>query len=162
MNAIGIGLLLWMASDPSVAQRKDGIRSVAWLQGAWERITPQQTVEEQWLAPRGNTMIGVGRTVKGDSLIEYELIILRARGADLVYEAHPSGQAPAEFRSRSVTDHSVVFENLQHDFPQRVGYELRGADSLIAWIEGPRDGKTQRIEFPYRRLWSTTPRRTQP
>lgn len=162
MNMFTFGLLLWMAADPSTAQRRDGIRAVAWLQGAWERVTPQQTVEEQWLAPRGNTMMGIGRTVKSDSLVEYEMIILRARGSQLVYEAHPSGQAPAEFRSKSVSDSSVVFENLEHDFPQRVGYELRGADSLIAWVEGPSKGKTKRVEFHYRRLWSATPKQSSP
>src|SRR5678816_1602870 len=81
MYVVCLMLLFFMAPDPSAAQRRDGIRAVAWLQGAWERITPQQTVEEQWLAPRGNTMIGIGRTVKGDSLVEYEMIILRARGS---------------------------------------------------------------------------------
>jgi len=45
----------------------------------------------------------------------------------------------------------VVFENLQHDFPQRVGYK-RDGDALLAWIEGPRNGQTRRIEFPYRKV----------
>ena len=53
----------------------------------------------------------------------------------------------------------MVFENLQHDFPQRVAYERQGAD-LLAWIEGPSKGTMlgtapgplQRIEYPYRRV----------
>ena len=29
-----------------------------------------------------------------------------------------------------------MFEDLLHDFPQRIGYRLIGPDSLLAWIEG--------------------------
>jgi hypothetical protein len=45
----------------------------------------------------------------------------------------------------------VVFENPKHDFPQKVGYQRDGADTLLAWIEGTDKGQTRRIEFPYRR-----------
>lgn len=128
------------------------INRVAWLTGCWESRSPRDTVEEQWMAPRGRTMIGMGRTIRGDSLFEFEQIVLRERDGRLVYEAHPSGQARASFTSTTVTDSSVVFENLQHDFPQLVGYDRRGTDSLIAWIEGPRGGQMRRIPFPYARV----------
>ena len=104
------------------------------------------------MAPRGGTMIGVGRTVRGDSLAEYELTVLRAVNGTLAYEAHPSGQTGTTFTARAATDSTIVFSNPTHDFPQRVGYRRVGADSLVAWIEGERDGRTRRIEFPYRRV----------
>lgn len=97
-------------------------------------------------------MLGTGRTVRGDSLIEYEFVALRRKGEQLAYEAHPSGQAGATFVSIAITDSSVTFENLANDFPTRVGYNRRGADSLIAWISGPRGGTTRRIDFPYKRV----------
>jgi hypothetical protein len=53
--------------------------------------------------------------------------------------------------SRTVTDSTVVFENLQHDFPQRIGYEMNGPDSLTAWIEGPHQGRQRRIGYMFRR-----------
>jgi hypothetical protein len=61
------------------------------------------------------------------------------------------GQPTAVFLSRTVSDSSVLFENLQHDFPQRVGYARSGANALLAWIEGTQQGKVRRIEFTYRR-----------
>ena len=77
--------------------------------------------------------------------------ILREDGARLAYEAHPADQAVTVFHSTVVTESSAVFENLEHDFPQRVGYERNG-DALTAYIEGPMNGQTRRIEFPYRRV----------
>ena len=69
-----------------------------------------------------------------------------------MYTARPSGQAEASFTSTQVDDSSVTFANPQHDFPQRIGYRRRGADSLVARIEGDMGGKTKTIEFPMRRI----------
>ena len=96
-------------------------------------------------------MLATARTVRRDSLTEFEFVVLREKSERLAYEAHPSGQRGATFLSVALSDSSVTFENLQHDFPQRVGYTRRGADSVVAWISGPRRGTTRRIEFPYKR-----------
>lgn len=149
-----IGCVLVLAAlvaSSASAETAIGIQRVAWLSGCWEAVSPQRTVEEQWMAPRGPCMVGAGRTVRGDSLSEYELVIVREAGDRLAYEAHPSGQATATFVSIIATESTVVFENRDHDFPQRVGYRRIGLDSLLAWIEGNREGKERRVEFPYRR-----------
>jgi hypothetical protein len=144
-------LLLMFKFAFQVPARSSGIDDVAWLTGCWEYSSGARTVEEHWLAPRGRTMMNAGRTVNGDKLVEFETVIIREQDGRLAYEAHPSGQPSAVFLSQRVADREVVFENLQHDFPQRVGYK-RDGDSLVAWIEGPRNGQTRRIEFPYHRV----------
>ena len=101
-------------------------------------------------------MLGVSRTVRGDSTVEHEMILLREQADRLAYEAHPSGQDVATFLSTGITDTSIVFENRTHDFPQRIGYERRGTDSLVAWIDGTMAGRTRRVDFRYRR--ATCPR----
>ena len=102
------------------------------------------------MSPRGHSMVGMSRTVRGGNLVEHELVVVREQGDQLAYQAHPSGQASAVFMSRSLQEGEVVFENLQHDFPQRIGYQRKGT-ALLAWIEGPQHGQTRRIEFPYHR-----------
>jgi len=144
-------ILIAVAFHGALAAQRAGVQRVAWLQGCWAVVSPERTIEEHWMVPRGKSMVGVGRTVRGDTLVEYELVLIREQGDQLAYEAHPAGQPAAVFLSREVTDSSVLFENLQHDFPQRVGYSRRGADSLLAWIEGTQQGQVRRIEFPYRR-----------
>lgn len=129
-----------------------GIGRVAWLSGCWEARSPGGTVEEQWMAPRGRSMVSMSRTVRGDSVVEYEQVVLREQGDRLAYEAHPSGQVGGVFLSVSLSDSTAVFEDAQHDFPQRVGYHRRGADSLLAWVEGTVGGRSHRVEFPYARV----------
>ena len=127
------------------------ITAVGWLQGCWQMSAGDRVVEEQWMAPRGGVMLSVGRTVRGDRLIEYEWVLLRENGGALEYEAHPSGQPSAVFTAKTATATEVVFENPAHDFPQRVGYK-RDGDALLAWIDGTTGGKSRRVEFPYRRV----------
>jgi hypothetical protein len=146
--AVMVSVYVALQAAPS---QPPGIDDVAWLTGCWEYSSGSRTVEEHWLAPRAHSMVNVGRTVQADKLVEYEVVLIREQDGRLAYEAHPSGQPSAVFISRTVNATEVVFENLQHDFPQRVGYK-RDGDGLLAWIEGPRNGQTRRIEFPYRKV----------
>ena len=149
MRMCFVVLSILAASLVTVAAQQ--IQRLSWLVGCWEAVSSERTVEEHWMAPRGGSMVGVGRTVRGQTLVEFELVVIREQGDRLAYEAHPSGQPSAVFLSRELTDSTVVFENLEHDFPQRIGYQRKGPDALLAWIEGSRQGKFRRIEFPYRR-----------
>ena len=147
MTMIALVLAAAAAAAPAAS---GGIDQVKWLAGCWESVDPARGIEEQWMAPRGGTMLGAGRTVRGGKLVEYELVLIKDDGDRLAYEAHPSGQPSATFLAKETGPTRVVFENLEHDFPQRVGYELTG-ETLNAWIEGTRGGTTKRIDFPYRR-----------
>jgi hypothetical protein len=134
------------------AQDAPGISRVAWLQGCWEASSPQRTIAEHWMAPHGGSMLGMSRTVRGGRLAAHELIVLREQDDRLAYEAHPSSQAATVFLSTGVSDTAALFENPEHDFPQRVGYRRIGGDSLLAWIDGTAGGETRRVEFRYRRI----------
>jgi len=129
-----------------------GVERVAWLQGCWQMASNGRTIEEQWTAPRGGVLLEMGRTIRDGRLVEFEFVVLREEGEQLAYEAHPSGQPSAVFHARDVTDARVVFENPEHDFPQRVGYERRGPDALAAWIEGTVNGRERRVDFAYQRV----------
>ena len=145
-------LILLSGALTATPQSAGAVDRLAWLSGCWEATSAQRTVEERWMAPRGGTMLGTGRTVRDGRTVEYEFIVLREQDGRLAYEAHPSGQDSAVFLSRDANGDGAVFENPQHDFPQRVGYERRGSDGLLAWVEGTRNGQVRRIEFPYTRV----------
>jgi hypothetical protein len=145
-----VTMAAWAWSAQGTAQALT-IDKVGWLQGCWQLTSGERVVEEQWMAPRGKSILGMGRTVRGDTLVEYESVLIKQQDGRLAYQAHPSGQPSATFLASTATDAEVVFENPTHDFPQRVGYRRDGPDSLVAWIDGVREGKTRKVEFPYRR-----------
>src|SRR5436305_978777 len=92
------------------------IEHVAWMQGCWQVGAGPRIVEEQWMAPRGGVMLGMGRTVRNGTLVEYESVVLREQDGRLAYDAHPSGQPSAVFLSQRLEGSTVVFENPNHDF----------------------------------------------
>lgn len=144
-------ILLLVSVVFSFAASAATIGQIGWLQGRWLMDIPGGVVEEVWLAPRGNSMIGVSRTVRADTLYGFETIIVRETDQGLVLEARPSSQPPGTFHSVTVGDSLVVFENPAHDFPQRITYRRVSNDSLSAWIEGNYEGEEARVDFGYRR-----------
>ena len=125
------------------------VKTLSWMSGCWQQSgTNGRLIDEQWMTPRGETMLGMARTVRGDSLVEYEQLRLFQRAGKAVYHAVPSGQPPADFTAAAVSDTMVVFENPQHDYPQRIIYRKRGADSIVARIEGTENGRFRGIDFP--------------
>lgn len=162
LSAVAIlaaALLACLVVPPPAALAKDSpkggrnaqarLERLGWLTGCWEQRTKARLVQEQWMEPRGGTMLGMGRTTRGDALLEYEQVRIYERGGKLVYEAHPSGQAPDEFVSTELGDSVVVFENPEHDFPQRIVYCRVGLDSLVARVEGTVRGKKRSVQFHY-------------
>lgn len=85
-------------------------------------------------------MVGGARTVVGGVARSFEHLRIRADGTRLVYVAIPSGQRETAFPSTHLSDTLVVFENPEHDFPQRIAYRRAGADSVVARVEGPAPG----------------------
>ena len=147
-----VPFLACCVSGRAAAQNATEITSIAWLTGCLEQRTAARLVEEQRMGVHAGTMLGMGRTSSAKGLGEYELTLIRQDGARLLYEAHPSGQAPATFVATVANGDSVIFAAPEHDFPQRVGYRRIGRDSVLGWIEGTMRGSVRRVEFPYRRV----------
>lgn len=152
MRWLCVGVVLFACNLAGLSAQGAAAGRLIFLQGCWEADMPQGTVDEHWMAPRGDSLLGVSRTVKDGRLREYELTIIREREGHLIFDARPMGQPGGVFEATLLEDGKVVFENPTHDFPQRVGYERRGTDSLLAWIEGTHEGGLRRVEFPYRRV----------
>lgn len=141
------------SKGPTPQQPADRMAPIAWLAGCWELRTPRRVTLEMWMPPAAGLMLGAARTVIDGNLREHELTRLAMRGDTLVYTAVPSGQKETDFRGPPPADSGFVVENPAHDFPQRIIYRKRGADSLLARIEGPGSGGTTRgVDYAMRRV----------
>jgi hypothetical protein len=146
-------IALTMVSAPLAAQAAtDDVRTAGWLAGCWELRGGARVTTEMWMAPAGGLMLGASRTVVRDTTREFESLRLSMRDGKLTYTAIPSRQTETSFPAILVSDTALVFENLAHDFPQRIIYRRVGADTVVARIEGPRGGQTRGVDFPMRRV----------
>jgi hypothetical protein len=151
--AVGVVAVVLVAGARFAGAEEAGaIERLAWLAGCWERSAADRTIEEQWMAPRGGAMLGMGRTVVAGQLGEYEFMRIEDRDGLLVFTASPSAQTTTAFPAIELTAERVVFENLTHDFPQRVIYARAADGSLAARIEGKLDGVARGIDFKYQRV----------
>lgn len=157
-----VASLLLLASRPVAAQAPSSVAPAAWIAGCWVTERGKAKIEEQWMAPAGGTMLGMGRTIREGKLDDYELMIIRAKEGRVDYEAHPMMQPTAVFTATVVSDSLLQFENPRHDFPRLIAYQRRGADSLVARIAaGPAKGD-QQIVFAYHRVACGGPPVTRP
>lgn len=142
-----------LASAADAAGRAD---QLGWLAGCWqlERRSDRGTriVDEQWMAPAGGALLGSSRSVSAGALVDFEHMLIREDGTGLVFTAKPARQPEASFRAIEIADGVLVFENREHDFPQRVIYRRASDGRLDARIEGTINGQPRAVDFPYRRV----------
>lgn len=136
-----------------VRAQEHSLGAVAWFQGCWERSGQggRRTVE-RWQAPASGEMKGASRSFAGVTETAGERLRIVVEAGRLTYHAHPSTQAAQSFTATTVSVNAITFENLAHDFPQRIVYERRGTDSLVARIEGDRAGRRPPITFAFRSI----------
>jgi uncharacterized protein DUF6265 len=145
-------VLLICAGVGAAQEQKFSVSDLAWMGGCWEAKSKGREINEQWMKPAGQTMLGMGRTVAQGRTVEYEFMQIREdKDGAIYYIARPSGQSEASFKLIKLQNREAVFENLEHDFPQRVIYRLQSDGSLFARIEGLSRGQPRGIDYPMNR-----------
>ena len=148
-----IAVIIVLVAGTGTSARAADISQLAWLGGCWKSDTAEPGSGEHWLPLAGGTLLGVSRTVKQGKTVEFEFMQIRAaESGQLAFIAMPSGQKTVVFPLLRLGETEVVFENPQHDFPQRVIYQLEGETKLRARIEVMRKGALRVIEFPMNRV----------
>jgi hypothetical protein len=129
-----------------------GIADLAFLAGSWVVESGAVRVEEQWLCPGPDGMVGVGRTtsVAKAKTVFFEYLRIEARASGLVYVAQPKGGPATEFPLVRLEAGTAVFENLAHDFPKRIVYTKRTDGGLTARVEGDASSPEKAGELLYR------------
>jgi hypothetical protein len=151
LKVILLGLLL-LPTLALAQERTFTINDLTWLKGCWTSNHNNRTITEHWLKPAGGTMLGLSRTVAEGKMAAFEFMQIRQEASgSILFIAKPSGQPEATFKLIKGSDREVIFENPQHDFPQRVIYRLQGDGSLLGRIEGVSEGKEKAVDFPMNR-----------
>ena len=119
-----------------------------WMAGSWRLDDHGTRVEEIWTNANGNVMLGMGKTVTSKGKVHFEFLRIVEVDGKLAYVAQPQGQPPTTFPLKSAETTRVVFENLEHDFPQRILYWRKGKQ-LCARTEGTIGGKVESEEWCY-------------
>lgn len=148
-------LLLALGAMPAGAATVDDLR---WMAGSWASDSAGVRIEEHWTAPLGGLMVGMHRDVIGRRATGFEFMRIRGDSIGLVLLAQPGGRPPHPFRVKELTARSVVFEDPEHDFPQRVMYWLDDRGALHARAEGMMNGRLEGENWRWKRTSLAEPR----
>lgn len=146
-----MSLALLGAIGVMAQEQKFKLEDFAWLAGCWTGDQTGRASEERWTKPKAGMMLGTGQTVKGGKTTAFEFMRIHEEKGDIFFTAKPSGQPEASFKLVSFKDGKAVFENPQHDFPQRVIYGPGPDGALWARIEGKMNGQERGIDYPFKR-----------
>ncbi len=142
----------------AAAQASDGLAEIerlAWMSGSWSGTTDGVASEEHWTTPAGGGLVGMHKDVRDGKMVGFEFLRVEIDAADKVcYVSRPGGAPPTSFCAVEIGERRVVFENRQHDFPQRILYWLDDAGRLHARIEGPLNSAEAAQEW----IWSAGPK----
>jgi len=145
-------LVLLVVSAVPAQEQRYSLDSLSWIAGCWARGGENRAYEEQWMKPAGKTMLGMSRSVSNGKTVEYEFLkVHEEENGEIFYTANPSGQEQASFKLVKLEGDIAVFENPEHDFPQRIIYMLEADGSLKARIEGKSKGKERGVDFPMKK-----------
>ncbi len=150
--AILVSTILLCAAASVATAQKPQLSNLHWLQGCWEQNRGARITIEQWESEVSGTMSGESQTKVNGVVVATEKLRIFSRLDTLIYEALPSGQRTTEFYAAATNGNEYVFENMKHDFPTRIVYSRVGIDSLLARIEGVRNGQEAVITFPFKKV----------
>jgi hypothetical protein len=150
--ALSILLLLSTSALAQGVPKKPSVDDLAWMSGCWKqsRGTDMYTIE-QWTRPAG-MMLGTARSYREGKMTSYEFLRIIEKDGDIFYVAIPSGQKEAYFKLTSIKAGEAVFENPEHDFPQKIAYRKEGKDGMRARVEATENGKLNGFDVVFTRI----------
>ena len=125
------------------------------LTGLWKMDSKRGAIYEEWQVSGENQLTGRSYKINNNDTMVLENVVISLQGNAIFYTPvvrDQNNRQPVPFKLISYNNNKYVFENREHDYPQRVIYELVSANDLRARIEGSKGGKEMGSDFVYSRL----------
>lgn len=153
-HSIGFLLLaatLFVAAGESPHTPKATAADWQWLVGKWQGQLNELSISEEWKQEHEQLFTGKGFVVKGSDTLVREILRIEKIANHWVFIPVINPSTPVLFTLVEKNDAQFVFENQEHDYPQRVVYALEKGQ-LHAWIEGQINGQLAREDYWYKKL----------
>lgn len=158
MKSIASGLLLsliFCSAANSQSFSKNDFKGLQSLQGLWKMESGRGALYEEWHLQSPEKFAGKSYKIKSSDTMVLERVDLYLQGRRIFYTpvvTDQNNRQPVPFKLISNKDNRYIFENKEHDYPQRVIYHFISKDSLQARIEGTKNGKAMGSNFFYSRV----------
>ena len=144
-------VILIVSCQKKSEKKFEKLEKLSWLLGNWENQMPNGILVENWKRENDSTYNGESFFINKKDTIHYEYIQLIQNKEEVVYNATVEGQNNEQaipFILTSETNNTFSFENLKHDYPQKIEYKLKKNKSIVATISGKQNGKSSTESYP--------------
>jgi Domain of unknown function (DUF6265) len=130
-------------------EEKSELNELKWILGNWQSSNAEGTLHEEWVNQGDSVYLGHAYAIslEGDTTFSENASIFKKDGS-IIYSVRVNNDETTDFTLVDIQE-QVVFENINHDYPQRIIYFHNHNDSLYARIEGTVDGESQFEDFKY-------------
>jgi hypothetical protein len=131
-------------------ERADPLKKLEWLEGNWKNLSGEGAFYESWKRANDSVIEGKSYAIKNQDTVFFEQLSLQRKGSDVFYVPVIKNQnegKPVYFKLVNDSSGKFVFENKEHDFPQRIIYRQLKPDSVYACVEGMQNGEFRKEEF---------------
>jgi len=124
------------------------------LVGEWTTPFKKGELVEIWQKQYNKKLTGETFYISGNEKESQEKIDLVLTDGKIYYSSKVNGEndgEPIPFTLVGFDKNIFIFENKEHDFPQRITYELRSSTEFIASIEGDTNDGFKKIVYTYKK-----------
>ena len=148
-------IVILICTSCNNAVKLPDIKKAGWLTGTWKNSSPDGTSFEIWGVENDTTYSGKSFIVRGTDTLPLETFKLKRTGNDIFFIPtvnEQNGGQPVFFKLTSPIGDKLVFENMKHDYPQKITYTKISNDSILAVISGTILWQTHDENFPMGRV----------
>lgn len=129
---------------------------ISLYEGIWSMETDEGTIFEEWEKESDSLFTGISYVVKDGDTIVLESIKIKYEDGKLCYAPTVLNQNEGKevlflLKEYLETENKFVFENLMHDFPQRIIYHFKDNKNLSARLEGEQEGRMKSLDYSFKK-----------
>jgi len=117
--------------------------------GLWKMEIENAEIYEEWHLINENELIGTSYSLENGIKIISENLWIKKFADQWAYIAMPGNQNITLFALIEHSPKKLLFENKEHDFPQRISYEFHKGGKMTAVVEGNVGLEIKRKEFSF-------------
>lgn len=145
-------ILLFSCLGIISCEQTGSVEDISWMIGHWQGIDVNDlSFHENWERSGKSSFAGTGCTISpdGDTLWKESLKVELVEGVPYYVASTPGNKGAVLFRMIKGNEKQAVFENKEHDFPQRISYTLETKNTVKVKLEGLEHGqpKIQHLQF---------------
>jgi len=125
-----------------------------WFLGTWKNTSAEMDLTESWQKETDSSYRAQSFIIVSKDTVFFEHVLLQETNDSLFYKVYNRNEKLSDavsFYATILKDNQIVFENPNHDYPSKITYKKLNNDSIVAIIEGIKNGKPLSEKFSMRK-----------